>query len=385
MNYDKFKFLKNSLLFQASLGSKELFHSNIWAWLMEMDNAFINVFFDDFDLEEFCTTANDKITVEREKAHRDIIIWLPGKRYLVIENKIKSLPNEEQLKEYSKDLWENELHKAVFTGIINPFEEDELIVEGEKTVKWHFVNYSKIAKRIRYVLKNSILFNLPEFSLARAEVEEYCKIIESLNEIISEELNSHRGQLIYSGWDKLHPLRIYDIFAKTRGSDFMNYIKSRKNELNSLKDKGFELGFWQTFNHGKATLDIRYTNYTKKCKTWFLLGVQIEAEQYRLVAECNKNDENGRDCDTLYHEMVDFGWFDDSYEKETKKIFNRPTSMEPRDGKKYNSYKNKEDSMTFIYQYYDITKDNCGYNELFENIKNDLNKASEIIRKRFLL
>ena len=36
--------------------------------------------------------------------------------------------------------------------------------------------------------------------------------------------------------------------------------------------------------------------------------------------------------------------------------------------------------MTFIYQYYDITNDNCGFDELFENIKNDLNKASEIIR-----
>ena len=67
MNYDKFKFLKNSLLFQASLGSKELFHSNIWAWLMEMDNSFINVFFDDFNPDEFCKTANDKITIEREK------------------------------------------------------------------------------------------------------------------------------------------------------------------------------------------------------------------------------------------------------------------------------------------------------------------------------
>ena len=160
----------------------------------------------------------------------------------------------------------------------------------------------------------------------------------------------------------------------------MNYIKSRENELNSLKDKGFELGFWQTFHNGKVTLDIRYTNYTEGCKTWFLLGVQIEAEQYRLVAECNKKDENGRDCDALYYEMMDFGWFDDSYEKGTKKIFNRPTKMEPRGDKKYNSYKNREDSMTFIYQYYDITNDNCGYDELFENIKNDLNKASEIIR-----
>jgi hypothetical protein len=112
-----------------------------------------------------------------------------------------------------------------------------------------------------------------------------------------------------------------------------------------------------------------------------LLGVQIEAEQYRLVAECNKNDENGRDCDALYHEMVDFGWFDDSYEKETKKIFNRPTKMEPRGDKKYNSYKNREDSMTFIYQYYDITNDNCDYDELFENTTEIDSQWIEFVKK----
>ena len=45
-------FFKNSLLFQASLGSKELFHSNIWAWLIEMDNDFLGVFFDGINLAE---------------------------------------------------------------------------------------------------------------------------------------------------------------------------------------------------------------------------------------------------------------------------------------------------------------------------------------------
>lgn len=39
------EFLSKSLLYQMSLGSKELYHSNVWAWLIENDTSFIKVFF----------------------------------------------------------------------------------------------------------------------------------------------------------------------------------------------------------------------------------------------------------------------------------------------------------------------------------------------------
>ena len=46
-------FLKSSLLFQMSLGSKELYHSNVWAWLIENDHNFVKVFFPDFQQDTF--------------------------------------------------------------------------------------------------------------------------------------------------------------------------------------------------------------------------------------------------------------------------------------------------------------------------------------------
>ena len=87
-------FLKKSLLFQMSLGSKELYHSNVWAWLIENDHDFVKVFFPDFRKDIF-----NIVGVSRECRHRDVIIWLQksgdaskeGKYYYVIENKIKSL------------------------------------------------------------------------------------------------------------------------------------------------------------------------------------------------------------------------------------------------------------------------------------------------------
>jgi hypothetical protein len=37
--------LKKSLVFAMSKGSHELFHTNIWAWLIERDKKFCKVFF----------------------------------------------------------------------------------------------------------------------------------------------------------------------------------------------------------------------------------------------------------------------------------------------------------------------------------------------------
>ncbi len=374
MNYKK-NYLKESLLFRMSLGSKELYHSNVWAWLIEKDPNFINVFFEDVNQQDYNR-------VSRESHSRDVIVWMNDKNdnkyYLVIENKIKSLPTKEQLTKYSVALEGHELRKAVFTGIINPFDSDEITLKAEKTTVWRFLGYSLIARRIREELNKSQKFSQFE----REQVEEYCKIIEYMNDILFDELNQTQNKLLYSCNADLHSLRIYDIYAKMRGAQFLNYLKNKEKEFENLDDNGFKLGIWQSFNHGKVTLDIRYSNWENYEKPWFLLGVQIEGDQYRFVAECNKKLENGKTCDELYNEMVGSGWFDDSYNKETSKIHGKATSMSPRYEQKYNSYKNKDDNMTFIYQYYDLIEKEAQYDVLIETIKKDMDKAAEIIRER---
>ena len=124
------QFLSDSLIFQMSLGSKELFHSNVWAWLIGQDREFIKVFFTDFDEKMYRF-----ISVERETCNRDVIIWLQKqgytnkdeKYYLVIENKIKSLPTKEQLENYTENIDGNKCLQGVFTGIKNTLERDESI------------------------------------------------------------------------------------------------------------------------------------------------------------------------------------------------------------------------------------------------------------------
>ena len=103
--------LKNSPVFSMSLGSKELFHSNFWAYLMEQEEGkeFIRFFFNDIDI-------NSELKIKREDKKRDLVVYSDGKEY-VIENKIKSYPRREQLEKYSR---ETNVERGVITGISYP-------------------------------------------------------------------------------------------------------------------------------------------------------------------------------------------------------------------------------------------------------------------------
>lgn len=45
MKNNKIDSIKNNPLFVMSLHSKELFHSNFWAWLFERNHEYVKIFF----------------------------------------------------------------------------------------------------------------------------------------------------------------------------------------------------------------------------------------------------------------------------------------------------------------------------------------------------
>ena len=166
---DRIKNLEKSPIYAMSLGSKELFHSNFWAWLMRRNPYLINVFFDDLikkvevikdDNENFHFQINNKINVspeelvKREDNHKDIAIHLDNKVY-VIEKKIKTLPYREQLLKYQYST--KGFQKGCYTGLIDPeFAEGKVTFEIKeipytnsfKKSEWHFLNYQNISEEI---------------------------------------------------------------------------------------------------------------------------------------------------------------------------------------------------------------------------------------------
>jgi len=148
------KTLKENFLFQASLGSKELFHSNLLAWILEQKSNVI--IFNDLEQKEnsfgfealqifgkkylgindFPLICNsEEIRIAREEKNIDLIIkWKNNKKfnYAFIENKLKSIPTEEQLKKY--DLTIKSYEKGKATLVING--ETEKIDRNESNFRY---------------------------------------------------------------------------------------------------------------------------------------------------------------------------------------------------------------------------------------------------------
>ena len=382
--------LKKSLLFRMSLGSKELFHSNVWAWLIEQDPAFIKVFFPEFD--DQCYRY---LGVSRECWHRDVIIWLEKcdnkeRCYYVIENKIKSLQDEEQLRRYTEDKDGNTLLRGVFTGIINALKTNELRLPKKETgeeVPWEFVDYGTIAKRIREQARRSARVTALHF----LQIDEYCQIIESINGMIQYELDNRQGKFDYSSLpykngenreaEYLEELRIKDVYTKLKGADILRALEAYLKDSVSAAPQGYRLETNQSFHNGKVTLDIRYTNREegREEKDYLTIGIQLEEYQFRLMVERNRPHKK----EELFNEFCN-GWFDANFDETAKQraLFKNDSSENETSMKqKYDSYGGNGHGSVFVYQYFNI-KEKCEYKVVFDEIKMYLQKAREIIESR---
>lgn len=325
--------LKKSPIFAMSLGSKELFHSNFWAWLIEVaDNDFASVFF---------PALKGKITVKREENNRDLTIHLENSNLCyVIENKIKSIPTKEQLKKYKDDL-DGNFGGGILTGI-----KPTLELEND----WKFLSYEDISKGIRKKIsekKNVIYKDL---------ILDYCDFVESISELVKNALDSEKskGKLVYD-CEELESIRMADVYKKFKAEDFLDFFN--KNYAKDLKVGDYELDLSTGFSHSDAMIDV----FLKKGD--FSIGVEIQNGAFQRIVE------KKCDPDKIFEEYLSTGWFE-TYSG--KKIFGKDTSQKG----KFCKF-DKKNGVYFVYQYYNIT--DTDYDSLSKAIFDDIKKAVEII------
>ena len=378
---EKIKELHQSPIYAMSLCSKELFHSNFWAWLMEQDEAFIEIF--------FTNEGNKELSgIGREDGNRDITIYRKNGNHegktsydvYVIENKLKSIPTVEQLITYKTkiddkkwDVWKG----GVLTGIKKP--------SFELPVGWSFLSHKEIANKIMVTAQNSSADTIKN---SIEIIMQYCEVLSNICDILEYTVDMTDNIFEYDV-DELNKIRISDIAKKMKAENFLvhlrKFLKERESELPTVYNE-FTLKTGVSFNNGKATIDARYSSwYHDDQKEWFCIGVQIEEYQYRRLVEQDKTNST---LENLYdkYKIADIAWFDDEYNKKTqRKIFNNPTTMKPRGNKKYNKY---EGSYNFVYQYYDLfksvsedEKEYYNYDEVCQLIDEDLKKAYDLIKK----
>ena len=357
-----FNELKQSPIFSISLSSKELFHSNFWAWLIDYNKEYARVFFDDIDHQNISK-------ISREEKHRDLTLYVNEKIY-IIENKIKSLPTEEQLIRYQDN--EKNFYKGCLTGVVKL---DKL------PHKWDFISYGKIGDSIREINDKH------KFDKWYFVIEEYTKVIKNIEKLVVE-FNEHYGNKLIC-WDEykndsmlgnLEDIRFADVCKKYKANEFVNYLNNNlKVELESLIEENSEnnivlfINSW--FSNKSSLIDVRFIK-NKDTDNQLVVGIQIQDNQYRFCVERRKGTLNfkaEKTFDCLFEEFLIYGWFE-NYDN-SKKIFkNRKTSM--RDLYcKYNSTDYK-----FVYQYYILNDDDLMFENLALQIKKNMANAANIIK-----
>jgi hypothetical protein len=132
--------LEQDPLFVMSLGSKELFHSNLLAWLMEKFPA----------VAEAVTDVPGAVWVAREASHTDLLVEGEGRRPLVVENKVFSLPDETQLAKIA-DSFTPQDPELVLLSLTEPLWDAGVWESGPGQV-WRWMGYEELASRLRPVV-----------------------------------------------------------------------------------------------------------------------------------------------------------------------------------------------------------------------------------------
>jgi hypothetical protein len=280
--------LKSNFLFQASLGSKELFHSNLIAWILEQENEngeyeALIIFLKTINIKVSLNSLKkeNEVKISREENNIDLIIkWKENEKlnYVFIENKMKSIPTSNQLEEYNekvKKYTNQEINNKI---LLTPF--STILKKDKHTENWINITYKKeiisFLKNIQY-----IVFKNPDINLI---VSKYISFIEDIinlfdlylgkdeNEFERKKYNYYTSEL-----EHLRSIRMHDMLLKI--------MHDKLGDLIMKKIKNSNLEIKTNFTRSTGINDIFYklhgTNYT--------IGLQIQSNTLKYCFMCEPN------------------------------------------------------------------------------------------------
>lgn len=210
---DSINLLKQNPIFQLSLASKELFHSNFLYWLFVYNEKefveLINI------MTSYKVKWTNKWNVYREDNHFDLCIRdSESKDYLlVIENKVKSIITNAQLDEYYQKVCklnkENEDCVFCLLTLATEYLQDREISEDKKWIKISYQDYANAL--VRVYLQNDIKCDAVNLGIIR-HYHQYIDCISKADffDLPSDDDNWERTNSI----DELKEIRIDDLRQK---------------------------------------------------------------------------------------------------------------------------------------------------------------------------
>ncbi|NTV22484.1 MAG: PD-(D/E)XK nuclease family protein [Candidatus Yonathbacteria bacterium] len=221
-------FLKTSPMFNFSLGSKELFHSNFLAWFVEEYPVSASHVLNTFCIED--DIPRDIINVARERKNKDLTIYFSDNSSLIVENKVKSIPSLEQLSRYSKDC-KGMPGKTSFLllSLMRP-----LFVLPKP---WQYMNYGDLSN----LIEKEIVYI--ENSYHKEIVYDYVRMVKALHTLV-QEIHVADEDLYNFCEDGIHiifrEIRIGDLYHKLRFQLFALRIETMLKE--SFPESIFSIG-----------------------------------------------------------------------------------------------------------------------------------------------
>lgn len=270
-----------SPMFNLSMASKELFHSNLLYWLaVAYRNQFKEIM---RKLDAKVDSWSDNWKCHREKYHFDLLITDEQEEqfYLVIENKVKSIPHTDQLDDYKEKSHLHNLEWMLLSLATNLPNREEIQKKG-----WIMRNYRELAYAIYYVLPS--ITNCYHRQL----LEDYCKCILSLhNKQLSWNYKSdcsYNDQFVKGSEDE-ESLRIEDMRKKVLYSRLAAVLQEKLNakmftnkqiaEENGKSDSGnVYVNYGMTRSMGLVDVKIRI-------KDNLMFVIQLQGVAYKHCVE----------------------------------------------------------------------------------------------------
>lgn len=285
--------LSDNMMFRLSLTSKELFHSNFWAWLLEEYPDSAKVFYNDYSNEDTVSK------VLREKNNTDLSFWI-NEELIIIENKFKSFPDLEQLKKYAKS--HSKLKRMILISFykplfLNPDTKSFTQKYSQGCEIWHYqdeeANFE--IEYVSYDIFNKRLSNFAKSLVAgdnKIFIENYIQMLDLLTQL-KKDLSL-----------KNHPEKTY--------GDFSTLLKDTQSEAKKIN---FDAVLKKIFFHELLSdllegtkyfiLPLKKVDYSDRAQSVYMtmmfktdeetikhMGIELCENQFRKYIQANKEYEN---------------------------------------------------------------------------------------------
>ena len=360
-------------IFKMSLGSKELFHSNFLEYLWSIDTQkFIGLINKLFGKEVLDKNNSTLYELSREKENFDICIHhQDGKKTVydvIIENKVKSIPNKKQLDDYvGKVNNHKQVHaNYLLLSLIEDFP-DKAKIEEEGI--WTIVNYNHLHAAIDKSFRN-------DTSKHSVYIKDYLEFIHLMQELQNEIIPSNFStDNLWTNYGNYKTYRLHDLYIKLRGLKFLDMLRSELDKQ-GIKSDIVSIGgdkLRVAHNHGnssnsfKVYLNWNVFNAVGQIAAFIYRGgneiyeIVIQGNQYRHGINYydasdtqlkswiqNKNDEA---IVEIWKRVCKNSFMNEYYWKQNLQPFNTQYRKE----KPYCQYK-----PDYVYRYRDISKEKIG-------------------------